>query len=440
MSEADTIVAPASPIGRSALAIVRIDGSLALKILRQLSSLEVFEPRRATLVRLRDEAGAIDEAVAIFYAAPASFTGNDLVEITAHGSPGVVARLLEAVMAQGARMAEPGEFTERAVLNGKMDLVQAEAIGELIDSRTSLQARLSLRHLEGELSRLGESLRERLVDVISRLEAALDFSDEGYEFISRSEAGNVLGEMLEELDQLVGSYRRGRATIEGLTAVILGKPNAGKSTLLNFLCGSDRAIVTPVPGTTRDLLRETVEIGGLPVTLVDTAGIRGDAELVEEIGIARAREVASGAEIVLYLIDAERGEDQEDEWELERLPGAIRLFTKSDLAPVPEGEMGISVRSGEGMDHLIRFLDRLVRDRYVVPEGAPAIVTERQRRAIVETREALGAATAALNDGMEEEIILVDLYRASRTLGLLTGRIGHEEIVAEIFSKFCIGK
>ena len=255
----------------------------------------------------------LDECIAVRYASPHSFTGNDLVELTLHGSPLLVERVIAAVVELGARLAEPGEFTERAVLNGKLDLVQAESIADLINSRTALQAKLSLGNLQGELSRRAMAIRESLLHVISRLEAALDFSEEGYEFITRADARLQIEGAIADANALAETYRRGKATTSGLTAVILGRPNAGKSTLLNRLVGSDRAIVTPIPGTTRDIVRETIEIGGLPVTIADTAGLRSSGDLVEEIGVARALEAAGNADIVLYLVDATVGLTVDDE-------------------------------------------------------------------------------------------------------------------------------
>lgn len=425
-------------MGRSALAIVRIDGPHSSRILSELGAPELPD-RIATLIHLSD-GSEIDQAIAIRYQKPRSFTGNDLVEITLHGSPVVVERLLRAVTRRGARMAEPGEFTERAVLNGKLDLVQAEAIGDLIASRTDLQARLSLTHLHGELSLLAGDIRQKLVELISRLEAALDFAEEGYEFISRAQGREVIVEALERVGALRETYRRGRSVAEGLTAVILGRPNAGKSTLLNFLCGTDRAIVTPIPGTTRDLLRETIEVGGLPVTLVDTAGIRRSGDVVEEIGIRRAREEARSADLVLYLVDAAVGLSEEDGEELAQLPQAILIYTKTDLREAPAGELGVSVPGRRGVEELLERLDRLVQERYVPPEGSPALVNERQRLAIEACAEGLRDALEALDAGALEEIIVVDLYRAGHALGVLTGAITNAEVMGQIFAKFCIGK
>jgi len=429
----DTIVAPATPLGRSALAIVRLDGPRSSDILQELAS-TLPDIRMVTLVHLRHEEEAIDEAIATRFAAPHSFTGNDLVELSLHGNPLLVQRVIDAAIAFGARLAEPGEFTERAVLNGKLDLVQAESIADLINARTALQAKLSLENLHGDLSRRAAAIRESLLFVISRLEAALDFSEEGYEFITREEARRRIVEALEQTHALAETYRRGCATTTGLTLVILGRPNAGKSTLLNRLVGSDRAIVTPVPGTTRDIVRETIEIGGLPVTIADTAGLRASADLVEGIGIERAREAARGADLVLYLVDATVGLTPEDETD----EGYLMIYTKADLASPPSGARAISVTADLGMGDLMRELDDLVRERYAAPEAS--LVNERQRIAVAGCEEGLRSSLESLAGGLAEEVIVVDLYRAANSLGLLTGEITREEVFDEIFARFCIGK
>jgi tRNA modification GTPase len=430
----DTIVAPATPLGRSALAIVRVDGSSSSTILAALC--DVPEPRIATHTELLYKGELLDDCVVTRFAAPHSFTGNDLVEISLHGNPLLVERVIAACVELGARMAEPGEFTERAVLNGKLDLVQAESIADLINARTALQAKLSLSNMEGILSRRAASIRESLLHVISRLEAALDFSEEGYEFITRSDARAAIEEALRETHALADTYRRGQASREGLSAVILGRPNAGKSTLLNRLVGSERAIVTPIPGTTRDIVRETVEIGGLPVTLADTAGLREVADVVEGIGIERAREAARRADLILYLIDAAAGVTPEDE--LGRYPDALVVWTKTDLKPAPHDALGISVACERGIDTLLSRLDALVRERFAAPEGS--LVNERQRQAVAGCAEALEAALQSLDADADEQLVLVDLYRAATSLGLLTGAITREEVFSEIFAKFCIGK
>jgi tRNA modification GTPase len=430
----DTIVAPATPVGRSALAIVRIDGPDASSILQKLIPAGLPEVRHATLVRLAD----IDECIALRYEAPHSFTGNDLVELIVHGSPVIIERVIESATSLGARIAEPGEFTERAVLNGKLDLVQAESIADLINSRTALQGRLSLANLEGVLSQKATAIRERLLHVISRLEAALDFSEEGYDFISRADARAAIESALADALSVAGTYRRGRASAHGLTAVILGRPNAGKSTLLNRLVGSERAIVTPIPGTTRDIVRETIDIGGLPVTIADTAGLRASDDVVESIGVGRAREAATSADIVLYLIDASAERTPEDDLELAQWPQAIVVYTKSDLAAAPAHALAISVSADRDVDQLLQRLDAVVRESFVASEGS--LVNARQEQAVNGCIEALEATIATIDAGGDEQLILVDLYRASTSLALLTGAITRDDVFTEIFSRFCIGK
>ncbi len=432
----DTIVAPATPVGRSALAIVRIDGPQSSAILESLGCSPLPDERHAVFVRLKKDGELLDECVAIRYLAPRSFTGNDLVELTLHGNPLLVQRVVSAAISHGARMAEPGEFTERAVVNGKLDLVQAESVADLINARTPLQAKLSLSNLGGSLSETAGRLREGLLYVISRLEAALDFSEEGYSFIERDDAIARVDESLNGVQRLNDTFRRGVASTRGLEAVIIGRPNAGKSTLLNRLVGSERSIVTPVAGTTRDIVRETIELGGLPVTLSDTAGLRDSDDVVESIGIDRAREAARRADIILQLIDA----TAPDEEPVETSAAVIRVYTKSDLADVPEGELGISVPAERGIEELLARLDAVVRDQFVAPEGSAVLVNERQRLAAVEAESALRAARFSLADGSSEEIVLVDLYRAATALAALTGGISNSDVITEIFSKFCIGK
>ncbi|HKB80564.1 MAG TPA: tRNA uridine-5-carboxymethylaminomethyl(34) synthesis GTPase MnmE [Thermoanaerobaculia bacterium] len=433
----DTIAAPATPVGRGALAIVRIDGPASARILQELSGVSP-DVRMATLMELSTYGDILDQCIAVRYAAPHSFTGNDLVELTLHGGPVTVARTLRAILGRGARPAEPGEFTERAVLNGKLDLLQAEAIADLVDARTELQAAVSIANLEGALSRKAAAIRESLLLVIARLEAALDFSEEGYQFIRQEEARGTMARALDDSRALLDSYRRGAATRAGLEAVILGRPNAGKSTLLNRLIGSERAIVTPIPGTTRDIVRETIEIGGLPVTISDTAGLRETTDVVEGIGVERARNAATAADLVLYLIDATQGITEEDRAEIVRWPEAWMLYAKSDLAAAPAGTMAISAITDAGVAELLATLDAFVRHRFVAPEAS--LVNERQRQAVAECASGLADAVASLDAGHDEQIVLVDLYRAANALGVLIGAITREDIFEEIFSKFCIGK
>jgi tRNA modification GTPase len=441
VSSVETIVAPATPLGRSALAIVRIDGPRSVAILSALIDSTPNE-RVATHTAIHHKGNLIDDCVVVRYIGPRSFTGNDLAEVTLHGNPLIVQQVISACIDLGARLAEPGEFTERAVLNGKLDLVQAESIADLINARTALQAKLSLHNVEGLLSRTATEIRDSLLHVISRLEAALDFAEEGYEFIKRDEARHRISRALDDLESVAATFRRGRATRAGISAVILGKPNAGKSTLLNRLVGSDRAIVTAIPGTTRDIVRETIEIGGLPVTLADTAGLRDSGDIVESIGVGRARDAARSADLVLYLVDATTGLDDADRAEIAKLTRQVvfTIYTKCDIAAPPPGEIAISATSGEGMRELLERLDLIVRERFAAPEESPTIVNERQLAAVIESAAALQRALDSVNAGANEEFVVVDLHAAAIALRDLTGGISRDDVLAEIFSKFCIGK
>jgi len=441
VSSVETIVAPATPLGRSALAIVRIDGPRSVAILSALIDSTPNE-RVATHTAIHHKGNLIDDCVVVRYIGPRSFTGNDLAEVTLHGNPLIVQQVISACIDLGARLAEPGEFTERAVLNGKLDLVQAESIADLINARTALQAKLSLHNVEGLLSRTATEIRDSLLHVISRLEAALDFAEEGYEFIKRDEARHRISRALDDLESVAATFRRGRATRAGISAVILGKPNAGKSTLLNRLVGSDRAIVTAIPGTTRDIVRETIEIGGLPVTLADTAGLRDGGDVVESIGVGRARDAARSADLVLYLVDATTGLDDADRAEIAKLTRQVvfTIYTKRDIAAPPPGEIAISATSGEGMRELLERLDLIVRERFAAPEESPTIVNERQLAAVIESAAALQRALDSVNAGANEEFVVVDLHAAAIALRGLTGGISRDDVLAEIFSKFCIGK
>lgn len=440
-TEHDTIIAPATPLGRSALALVRLDGPDAQRIVAALSGRTGFEPRLATLVTLTEDGEMIDEAIATAFQAPASYTGNDGCEVSLHGAPVIVERFVAACVRRGARIAQPGEFTERAVLNGKLDLVQAEAVAELVAARTQLGAKLALANVQGSLSGAAAALRETLIDVIARLEAALDFAEEGHEFISRDEAVGRVDAALTQLREIGATYERTRAALRGITCVILGLPNSGKSTLLNRLVGRDRAIVTSIPGTTRDLLEETLLIGGIPVKIIDTAGLRDSAEVVESIGVTRARDAARDAEVIIYLVDSGRGLTPSDAEELAALPrDVVMVYTKIDIAAPPPGALAISAATGAGVDLLLRELEVRIAAHWLPPEATPLLMSERQREAVENAVTALEGAKEALVAGATEEVSVAELYRASGALEALVGGISNEQLTDAIFAKFCIGK
>ncbi|HEB98890.1 MAG TPA: tRNA uridine-5-carboxymethylaminomethyl(34) synthesis GTPase MnmE, partial [Thiotrichales bacterium] len=364
----DTIAAVATPPGRGGVGIVRISGPAVPEIARTLLG-RLPEPRHAEFHRFRDAGGqVIDEGLALYFPAPRSFTGEDVLELHGHGGPVVMDLLLQRVLALGARAARPGEFSERAFLNGKLDLAQAEAIADLIDSGTAQAARAALRSLEGEFSHRIQALVEALIELRVYVEAAIDFPEEEVDFLAEPEVGQRLTALEQAFDAVQGAARQGRLLREGMTLVIAGRPNAGKSSLLNALAGRESAIVTEIPGTTRDLLREHVQIDGMPLHLIDTAGLRETADVVEREGVKRAWAEIERADRILLVIDDREGLAEEDRGILARLPEGVPVtlvYNKIDLtgrSPGPaEGEddrpaLGLSARTGAGLDALREHL------------------------------------------------------------------------------------
>src|ERR1043165_9094477 len=335
-SVSDTIVAIATPPGRGGIGVVRLSGPRAQRIAEDLVQRELpLEPRHATLTRLRE---AIDQAVVTLFPGPNSYTGDDVVELSAHGSPVVLETIVRAAIAGGARLANPGEFTLRAFLNGRIDLMQAEAVADLIDAATPLQARAAFDQLEGTLTRAIADLDARLFDLIAGLEASIDFPEEGYHFLEASALAASIDELIARTEAMIADASRGRMIREGLQIAIVGRPNVGKSSLFNALVGAPRAIVTDVPGTTRDLVTEVIDLDGLRVTLVDTAGIRAVEDVVEAAGVERSRGAIGVADLVVHVVDARSGEDEG----LDETAGRRRVVVrnKSDLldaSPTCEG-------------------------------------------------------------------------------------------------------
>ncbi len=443
----DTIVAPATPAGRSAVALVRLSGRDALRILRALAPRlpEKLRPRRPYLCTAVDAAGeAIDSGLATVFAAPASFTGEDVVELSVHGSPAVVERLVAAAVAAGARPARAGEFTERAFRSGKIDLVRAEAVQELIDARTGLAARFSARRLEGALSKRLEEVREDLLGAAAALSACVDFADDvGDRIDPRATAG--LESAARELARLAATYRTGRLLSAGCRVAILGRPNAGKSTLFNALAGSARAIVTEIPGTTRDALEALVDIRGIPVTVVDTAGLRDSEDPVEKIGVARAREEADRADAVLYVFDAEAGFDAADAAALAALPVKPRVLVanKSDrapAAPVPEGARRLCGLEETAGRRLSEILGAAIASDVRTDETAEVLGSLRQRELVDRARAGAEETLAALARGDSPEYAVTHCHAALDALSDLTGETTSDDVLDRIFSTFCVGK
>ena len=441
----DTIVAIATPAGRGGIGIVRVSGPDALRIATALTARESFQPRHATLVRIgaRD---ASDQAILTSFPAPASYTGQDVIEISAHGSPVLLHAIVRSAIDAGARLAEPGEFTLRAYLHGRMDLVQAEAVQDLVAAVTPLQARTAFDQLEGTLTERIKIIDAALFDLSTRLEASLDFAGEGYHFVDPGLVASEIEGIIARIDTLLGDARAGRMVREGAQVVIVGRPNAGKSTLFNALAGSGRAIVTEIPGTTRDLLTEIVDIGGIAVTLVDTAGIRTEpSDVVETEGIARARAAIERADLAVLVLDRSRPLSADDESLLQtvRLGAHVVVASKSDLGPVwneqPFNGLPIIATTGEGLPQLrdaiaARLgLTELHRD-------TPAITNIRHVDLLNRARVALDRAQGAAAIGTPEEFVAADVNEARTLLEEITGHRSADDTLHAIFGRFCIGK
>jgi tRNA modification GTPase len=444
-SSLDTIVALATPFGRSAIALIRVSGPETRRILGGLApSLSgTLEPRRPTLAELVDaEREPIDRALVTLFPAPASFTGEDVAEITVHGSPAVIASVLAAASAAGARPARPGEFTERAFRNGKLDLVRAEAVRDLIEARTPRAARASLARLEGALSERFRCVREDLLAASAGLTAAIDFAEDAGETVP-ADVARRLSAAERELDGLAASHRAGRLLSAGARVAILGRPNAGKSTLFNALAGSARAIVTDVPGTTRDALEVELDLGGVPVTLVDTAGLRETEDLVESLGVARARAEAERADAILYVYDASAGLSASEEAELAAWTSRGSSSPTRSTAPSGRSRPTRSRSAGwrrtratgfgPGSPPASRPESRSTRRRRCLDRSASATspsarATRRPGRASRSRGESRPSTRAAL------------CGEALAALADLVGETTADDVLARVFETFCIGK
>ena len=449
----DTIVAIATPQGRGGIGVVRIAGPGAVGIAGALiDRTEPLQPRHATFARIVDRAAGdarpVDQVVAIWFAAPHSYTGDDVVEISAHGSPPVLERLVRLAMAAGARLAEPGEFTLRAYLNGRLDLIQAEAVADLVEAVTPLQARAAMDQLEGTLTTAIARLDAALFDLAARLEASLDFPDEGFHFISRDEVAREADRIGAALDALLESGRTGRVIREGRTVTILGRPNAGKSSLFNALVGAERAIVTDVPGTTRDLITERVDMAGIPVTFVDTAGIRESLDPIEMEGVIRARQAQQVAALSLVVIDASAPLAAEDH-ALLRLPspGVVvvskvdlpRAWPAATLEALQVQAVEVSALAGTGLAELRNQIASTLCAREDLRD--PPMISNARHLALVEhARDAVTRARAAIASDATEELVLIDLNDARRALEEIAGRRTADDLLRHVFARFCVGK
>ena len=445
MQLADTIVAISTPPGRAGLGIVRLSGARARSIAAQFLAPAEWHPWQAHLAQLLDAQGhAIDQVVVTFFALPRSYTAEDLVEIACHGSPVVLRHAVQRALEGGARLAEPGEFTLRAFLNGRIDLPRAEAVRDLIDATTLYQARIAAQQVDGSVSRRLAPLKEPLVELIALLEAGIDFAEDDVTVAPSEEILRRLEPILQGTRQLADSFQYGGLVRQGLTLAIVGRPNVGKSSLFNRLLEQDRAIVTEIPGTTRDLVSETASVGGIPVKLCDTAGIRKTAERVESLGIERSYQAMADADLTLVVVDLAQPFTAEDHSLIARAgERALVVGNKSDLARGAgkwPALLSVSALTGEGIPKLRDAILEAVAPKGVFEQETGFITSLRHEQLLRESTAYLEKACAAVRSSIPHEMLLLDLYGALRPIDAITGATTADDILNRIFSTFCIGK
>jgi tRNA modification GTPase len=456
---ADTICALSTPPGRSGVAVVRVSGPSTFTLFEK-----IFLPNRkrgsipfrsAALGRIIDPRSGteIDEGIAICYKAPRSYTGQDMCEFSLHGSPVLVSALIECLCAMDARIAEPGEFTMRAFLNGRMDLTQAEAVRDIIDSATLYQAQIAGRQRAGSVAEQIKPIRALLIDIIVNFESGVEFAEENLSTASRESVTEIIQEARQKLNGWTDSFRTGRIIREGFSIAVVGRPNVGKSSLFNTLLTQDRSIVDDVPGTTRDLVSEITSMGGIPVRLVDTAGIHGSGGFIERLGMDRSKQAIADADAVVMVVDGSCRVYPED-IELRKEMESLRCFlaiNKCDLPSAWSGEeknkfagdwhiWDVSAKTKMGIAQLrTGIIEMMLGNSGTVPDGM-LVTNLRQCNLLRRAEENLARAARAIGEGVSEEYVLIDLRKALEELGEITGETGVEDLLGEIFSRFCIGK
>ena len=445
-SDSDVIAAVGTAPGRAGIGIVRVSGK-SLERLALLLLGRVPAPRLAVRAVFRGaDGGPIDDGIALFFPAPASYTGEDVLELQGHGGPVVLGMILRRCLELGARLAEPGEFTRRAFLNDKLDLAQAEGVADLIDAATEAAARCALRSLRGEFSETIGNLQKRLVELRTLVEATLDFPEEEIDEINREEARRCLRHLQEEVSRSLVRGRQGSVLRSGLQVVLAGQPNVGKSSLLNRLAGEDLAIVTEIPGTTRDAVRQTIQIEGVPMNIIDTAGLRDTADTVEAIGIARTWDAIGHADALLLVVDACAGVAAADRSIVARLPGKLKLvtvFNKIDLSGdatrVEDDGQGwrihVSAKTGDGIENLREVLLILAGWR----SGEEDVFMARERH-LVSLERVARALDRAGQTMLQSELFAEELRLAQHELGSITGEFSADDLLGQIFARFCVGK
>ena len=456
----DTICALSTPPGRSGIAVVRLSGATACSIWQKIGTEKGLgtvppEPRRAFLSRLIDPQSGeeIDEALVTCFKSPHSYTGEDLVEFSLHGNPALVAALINTLCRLGARLAEPGEFTMRAFLHGRMDLAQAEAVHDIIEARTIYQAQVASRQRDGALARELQPVKNRLIDTIVDLESAVEFAEENLPEASHQVIFDTLRDISLKLESWIQSFRKGRVIREGLVLAIVGAPNAGKSSLFNALLGRERSIVTDVSGTTRDLVADEVAIGGIPVRLEDTAGLRTDGDVIEKLGMERSRHAIAEADAILLVVDVSRNLTQADFQLRNQLAtsSGIVILNKSDLpSHITETEkrtfagtwpyVDAAAKTGAGIEELRTLILKQIFGDGKVDRDGLLITNLRHCQALERALDHLRHGCEALEKGLSEEFALSDLRQTLDFLGEITGETSTEDLLGQIFSRFCIGK
>lgn len=461
MFNEDTITTIATAPGQGAIGIIRMSGSLATEIANRLfrgisgKSVKDLPSRRAAYGHIidPDHQEIIDEVLLIIMRGPKSYTREDLVEIHCHGGPVPMKKILGLTLKNGARLSEPGEFTKRAFLNGRLDLSQAEAVMDIIRAKTDASLRMAVGHLSGVLSGTIRGLRDTILRMIVNLEAAIDFPEEDIEVLAAQDVRESAVAIAKELEHLLSTKETGRILREGLETVIVGKPNVGKSSLLNALLKEKRAIVTDIPGTTRDIIEEFVNISGIPLKIVDTAGIRETSDVIEQMGVEKTKEFIMTADLILVLLDASAPLTDEDREVLGMLAGrpAIALINKTDLPVlldledisgyVPDQKIvKISVKEGYGLDELERTIIDMVYGGSVEQKEGAFITNVRQSQLLAQAKQHLEAAIEAIDQLMPSDCVVIDLKNSWDKLGEITGDTVGENIIDQIFAQFCIGK
>lgn len=443
-----TIAAISTPPGRAGLGVIRLSGPDAVAITQKLVSRpRAFPPRHAALVTIVDEEGrALDTGIAIRFAAPHSYTGEETVEFTLHGSPVVLRAVLDRACALGAKLATPGEFTLRAFLNGRLDLPQAEAVRDLIDATTLYQARVATQQVAGSVSRRLAPLKHQVLELIALLEAGIDFADNDIDIAPDEELLRRIDGIDEQLAKLIASFAFGKLVHDGFSLAIVGRPNVGKSSLFNALLGRDRAIVTDIPGTTRDTVSETASLAGLPVRFVDTAGVRESTDVVETLGIERSYQAIADADLTLVVLDLSEPLTADDQAILERARAAGRHLIVANKADLPQRAlvMGdaipVSAKSGDGLDALREAIFAAVSPGEASAQEDGFITSLRHEQLLRECRDWIVKAREAVELRVPHEMLLLDLYGALRPFDAVTGATTADDILNRIFTTFCIGK